>query len=137
MSGRITLAVGLAVGVSAGAALAGVPVDPGAQPPGPSRVAVVVYAGPPGGVPRATAAQAGARAAGVTSRAPRSVPEQLSVTARLAAEGYTAIVGVGLDHRRAIRPLDGRVRHVPVTLRGPCLASRIEALARRARATTD
>jgi len=36
----------------------------------------------------------------------------LSVTARLAAEGYTTIIGYGLEEYASIAPLDGRVRYV-------------------------
>ncbi len=47
-----------------------------------------------------------------TFRAPRTLHEQLSVTALLAAQGYTTIVGYGLEAPVAIAPLDGAVRYV-------------------------
>ena len=118
--------IGLAVGYGAGAQAASTPSGP---PPG-SRVAVVVDATAPPAV--VAAAVEGARAAGVVHRAPRSTHEQLGVTSRLALEGYGTVVGVGLEERYAIAPLDGRVRHVRVAEGGPGLAGRVAARARAA-----
>ena len=82
------------------------------------RVAVVVDAAPPGAAARVAAARADARSRDALLRAPRTLPEQLSVTARLAAEGYTTIVGYGVNEHAAIEPLDGAVRFVsPLTHR--------------------
>lgn len=76
------------------------------------RVAVVADASAPGAETRLAAARADAAARGATFRAPRTLPEQLSVTSRLAAEGYTTLVGYGLNEHAAIAPLDGRVRYL-------------------------
>jgi hypothetical protein len=76
------------------------------------RVAVVVDASGPGASARIAAARADARERGAALRAPRTLHEQLSVTAFLAARGYTTIVGHGLVEHAAIAPLDGRVRYV-------------------------
>jgi hypothetical protein len=76
------------------------------------RVAVVADAGSPGAPSRLAAARADARARGATFRAPRTLPEQLAVTARLAAEGYTTVVGYGVNEHAAITPLGGAVRFV-------------------------
>ena len=79
------------------------------------RVAVVVDASPPGGEERLAAASAAAAERHAALRAPRTLHDQLSVTSRLAAEGYTTIVGYGLDERAAIAPLEGRVSYVDAT----------------------
>jgi hypothetical protein len=76
------------------------------------RVAVVVDASGPGAGARLAAARRDAAARGATLRAPRSLRDQLSVTSLLAAEGYTTVVGYGLEEDTAIAPLDGRVRYV-------------------------
>jgi len=76
------------------------------------RVAVVADAGAPGAEARLAAARADARTRGATFRAPRTLPEQLAVTSRLAAEGYTTVVGYGVNEHAAIAPLDGAVRFV-------------------------
>ena len=47
-----------------------------------------------------------------TFRAPRTLHDQLSVTSRLAAEGYTTIVGFGLEENASIAPLEDRLRYV-------------------------
>jgi hypothetical protein len=124
----LTALIGLAIGYGAGAQAASGP--PG--PPAGSRVAVVVDATAPPAV--VGAAIAGARAAGVPYRAPRSTHEQLAVTSRLALEGYGSVVGVGLEDRYAIRPLHGRVRHLAIA-EAPAagLAGRVAARARAAR----
>jgi hypothetical protein len=86
-----------------------------AQPPAPpaaERVAVVVDASGPGAEARIAAAAADASARGATFRAPRALHDQLSVTSRLAAEGYTTVIGYGLEEYAAIAPLGGRVRHI-------------------------
>ena len=76
------------------------------------RVAVVVDASGPGADARLSAARADAAERRATFRAPRTLHEQLSVTSMLAAEGYDAIVGYGLEEHAAIEPLDGRLRYV-------------------------
>jgi hypothetical protein len=76
------------------------------------RVAVVVNASGPGAGARLAAARADARERHAGFRAPRSLRDQLSVTARLAADGYGTIVGYGLDEHASIAPLDRRVRYV-------------------------
>jgi parvulin-like peptidyl-prolyl isomerase len=76
------------------------------------RAAVVVDASGPGAAARVAAARADAHARGAAFRAPRSLNEQLSVTSRLAADGYATIVGYGLEERVAIAPLHGGVRYV-------------------------
>jgi hypothetical protein len=128
----LLVAMAFAAGFGAGASAS---TGPDGASPGPRapKVAVVVDAGLPGSGAAVEAARRGARAAGVTHRAPRTPYEQLSVTARLAAEGYTTIVGVGLEPARAIAPLDRRVRYAPVDPSGPGLAGRVAAAARGAR----
>ena len=51
---------------------------------------------------RAAVAQAGDEA---QLRVPRTPTEQLSVTHYFAAQGYTLVIGVGLDHPVAISPV--------------------------------
>ena len=51
---------------------------------------------------RAAVAQAGDEA---RLRVPRTPTEQLSVTHYFAAQGYTLVIGVGLDHPVAISPV--------------------------------
>jgi hypothetical protein len=76
------------------------------------RVAVVVDASGPDAASRIATARTAANERHATFRAPRTLRDQLSVTARLAAEGYTTIVGYGLEAPDSIAPLDGRVRYV-------------------------
>jgi hypothetical protein len=76
------------------------------------RLAIVVDASEPGAEARLAAARAEAAERGATLRVPRTLHDQLSVTSLLAAEGYTTIVGYGLEERASIEPLDGRVRYV-------------------------
>jgi hypothetical protein len=76
------------------------------------RVAVVVDASGPGAQARLAAARRDAAARGTALRAPRSLHDQLSVTSRLAAEGYTTVVGYGLEEHASIAPLAGRLRYV-------------------------
>ncbi len=76
------------------------------------RVAVVVDASGPGAEQRIAAARSDAAERGATLRVPRTLHDQLSVTSLLAAEGYTTIVGYGLEENAAIEPLDGAVRYV-------------------------
>ena len=76
------------------------------------RVAMVVDASGPGAAARIAAARDAAVRRAAVLRTPRALHEQLSVTARLAAEGYTTIVGFGLEKNASIAPLDGRVRYV-------------------------
>jgi len=96
--------VGLVAGLSAA------PEAP--APRAADRVAIVVDASGPGAESRIAAARADARARNAPYRAPRTLHDQLSVTAMLAAEGYDTIVGYGLEEHAAIAPLDGRVRFV-------------------------
>jgi len=92
------------------AGLAAAPEAPVPREPG--RVAVVVDASGPGATDRLAAARAAAAERHATFRAPRTLRDQLSVTARLAAEGYATIVGYGLDEHAAVAPLDGRLRYI-------------------------
>jgi hypothetical protein len=99
------------------ASLAGLVAGLSAAPEAPApratdRVAVVVDASGAGAEPRVAAARADAERRGAAFRAPLTLHEQLSVTALLAAQGYTTIVGYGLEERAAIAPLDGAVRYV-------------------------
>ena len=99
------------------ASLAGLVAGLSAAPEAPApraadRVAVVVDASGPGAESRISAARADARERSAAFRAPRTLHEQLSVTAFLAAEGYDTIVGYGLEEHAAIAPLDGRLRYV-------------------------
>jgi hypothetical protein len=96
------------------ATLAGLVAGLSAAPQAPAprvadRVAVVADGSDPERLP---AARADARARRAVLRAPRTLPEQLAVTTRLAAEGYTTIVGHGLNEHAAIAPLDGAIRYV-------------------------
>ena len=81
-------------------------------PAAADRVAVVVDASGTGAEPRLAAARADAERRRAPLRAPRTLHDQLSVTAFLAAQGYTTIVGYGLEEHAAIAPLEGRVRYV-------------------------
>ena len=92
------------------AGLSAVPETP--APPSAERVAVVVDASGAGAGARIAAARAVATRRHAALRLPRTLHDQLSVTTRLAAEGYTTIVGYGLEEYAAIAPLDGRVRYV-------------------------
>jgi hypothetical protein len=99
------------------ASLAGLVAGLSAAPEAPApraadRVAVVADAAGPGAEPLITAARADARERGAVFRAPRTLHDQLSVTSMLAAQGYTTIVGYGLEEHAAIAPLDGAVRYV-------------------------
>jgi len=99
------------------ATIAGLVAGLSAAPEAPTeraadRVAVVVDASAPGAESRLAAAGAEARARGATLRAPRTLPEQLAVTSRLAAEGYDTLVGYGVNEHAAIQPLHGAVRFV-------------------------
>ena len=95
------------------ASLAGLVAGLSAAPAAPApraaeRVAVVVDASGPGA--RGARRRRARRTPSVrhaTFRAPRTLHEQLSVTALLAAQGYTTIVGYGLEAPVAIAPLDG------------------------------
>ena len=93
--------------------VAGLSAAPDAPAPAAAdRVAVVADASGPGAAARVAAARADAGRRRAPFRAPRTLHEQLSVTALLAAQGYTTIVGFGLEDYAAIAPLDGRVRYV-------------------------
>ena len=95
-------------GLVAGLSAAGEPPAPRAA----DRVASVVDASEPGSQARVAAAQADAARRRATIRAPRTLRDQLSVTSRLAAEGYATIIGYGLEENASIAPLHGRVRYV-------------------------
>jgi hypothetical protein len=93
--------------------VAGLTAAPEASAPrAADRVAVVVDASGPGAESRLAAARAAATERGADLRAPRTLHDQLSVTARLAAEGYTTVIGYGLEEYASIAPLDGRLRYV-------------------------
>jgi hypothetical protein len=99
------------------ASLAGLVAGLSAAPEAPApraaeRVAVVVDASGPGAEQRLAAARSTAAERGATLRVPRTLHDQLSVTSLLAAEGYSTIVGYGLDEYASIEPLDGSVRYV-------------------------
>jgi hypothetical protein len=99
------------------ASLAGLIAGLAAAPEAPAprehdRVAIVVDASGPGAGARLAAARRAAADRHATFRAPLSLRDQVSVTSRLAAEGYGEIVGYGLDQHAAIEPLDGRLRYV-------------------------
>jgi hypothetical protein len=99
------------------ASIAGLVAGLSAAPEAPApratdRVAVVVDASGPGAETRTLTARTDADRRHAAFRAPRTLHDQLSVTSLLAAEGYTTIVGYGLEERVAIEPLDGAVRFV-------------------------
>jgi hypothetical protein len=99
------------------ASLAGLVAGLSAAPEAPApraadRVAVVVDASGPGAESRITAARDDARQRDATFRAPRTLHDQLSVTSLLAADGYTTIVGYGVEEHAAIAPLGDRVRYI-------------------------
>ncbi len=96
--------VGLVAGLSAA------PEAP--APRAADRVAVVVDGSGPGAETRITAARADARERNAALRITPTLHDQLSVTSMLAAEGYTTIVGYGLEEFAAIAPLRGAVRYV-------------------------
>jgi hypothetical protein len=96
--------VGLVAGLSAS------PEEPARR--AAERVAVVVDASGPGAEERLAAARSDAAERGAALRVPRTLRDQLSVTSFLAAQGYTTIVGYGLEEHASIAPLDGRVRYV-------------------------
>src|SRR5829696_2305210 len=97
----IATLAGLVAGLSAS------PEAPVAHSPR-ERVAVVVDASGPG----AEARVATARRQGAAFKAPRSLHDQLSVTSLLAAQGYTTIIGYGLEEYASIEPLPDGVRYV-------------------------
>jgi hypothetical protein len=93
--------------------VAGLSAAPEAPAPqAADRVAVVVDGSGPGAEARIAAARADARDRGAALRIPRALHDQLSVTSMLAAEGYTTVIGYGLEESAAIAPLDGAVRYV-------------------------
>src|SRR4051812_35320515 len=102
----------------------------------PARIAVVVDTsqGPdPGLVERAEAAVAAADAGGADAqlRVTRTPTEQLSVTHYLAAEGYDAIVGVGLDRSLAVDPVAARYPETTIATVAPrALAAAVTTAAR-------
>ena len=101
----IATLAGLVAGLSAN------PQAPVAHSPR-ERVAVVVDASGPGAETRLAAAEQTARATGAVLRAPRSLHDQLSVTSLLPAQGYTTIIGYGLEEYASIDPLPDSVRYV-------------------------
>ena len=102
----------------------------------PTRIAVVVDTanGPdPALVARAEKAleAANARGAQAQLRVTHTPTEQLSVTHYLAAKGYDAIVGVGLDRSTAIDPVVARYPATSITTVTPReLASSVASAAR-------
>ena len=99
------------------ASLAGLVAGLSAAPEAPApraadRVAVVVDGSGPGAESRITAAREDARERHAALRVTPTLHDQLSVTSMLAAEGFTTIVGYGLEEFAAIAPLDGAVRYV-------------------------
>ncbi len=72
----------------------------------------MVDASGPGAEARLAAARSAAAERHAAFRAPRTLHDQLSVTSRLAAEGYTTIVGFGLEEYASIAPLEHRLRYV-------------------------
>jgi hypothetical protein len=100
------------------ASLAGLVAGLSAAPEAPEppraaeRVAVVADASGPGAEARVAAARAAAAELHAEFRAPRTLRDQLSVTTLLAAEGYTTIVGYGIEDHVAIAPFHGRLTHV-------------------------
>jgi hypothetical protein len=99
------------------ASLAGLVAGLSAAPEAPlpraaDRVAVVVDASGPGAEARLAAARAAAARRHADFRAPRTLRDQVSVTALLAAEGYATIVGFGLEEHASIAPIEDRLRYV-------------------------
>lgn len=99
------------------AALVGLVAGLSAAPEAPShgtadRVAVVVDASGPGAKARLAAAEAVAAEHSASFRAPRTLRDQLSVTALLAAQGYTTVIGYGLVASASIAPLQGRLHYI-------------------------
>lgn len=92
------------------AGLSAAPVAP--APRAADRVAVVVDGSGPGAETRIAAARTDARERNAALRIPRTLHDQLSVTAMLAAQGYDIVVGYGLEEHAAIAPLDGAVRYI-------------------------
>jgi hypothetical protein len=82
-----------------------------AAPAAPERRVVVVVDAAAGRDPavldeaRAAVARAGV---GAQLRVPRTATEQLSVTHLFAAKRYTLVVGVGLDERHAVAPVEAK-----------------------------
>ena len=101
----IATLAGLVAGLSAA------PQAPVAHSPH-ERVAVVVDVSGPDAEALLASARETARARGATLRAPRSLHDQLSVTSLLAAQGYTTIIGFGLEEFASIEPLPDSVRYV-------------------------
>jgi hypothetical protein len=98
------------------ASIAGLVAGLSAAPEAPApraadRVAVVVDASGPGAETRIATARADARDRQAALRETPTLRDQLSVTSLLAAQGYTTIVGYGLEERASIAPLDGRVAY--------------------------
>ena len=75
------------------------------------RVAVVIDAA--AGPAAVAEARAAVEAAGSEAqlRVPRTFTEQLSVTHYVAAQGYTQVVGVGLDRDIAVAPVAAKYPH--------------------------
>jgi len=102
----------------------------------PARIAVVVdtpQGSDPALVERAEAAVAAARAggAGAQLRVTRTATEQLSVTHYLAAQGYDAIVGVGLERSVAVDPVSAKYPDTTIATVAPgALAAAVATAAR-------
>jgi basic membrane lipoprotein Med (substrate-binding protein (PBP1-ABC) superfamily) len=80
----------------------------------PERRVVVVVDATAGQDPAVLAEAEAAVAASdgeATLRVPRTATEQLSVTHYFAAQGYDAIIGVGLDDRVAVAPVAAKYPH--------------------------
>jgi hypothetical protein len=93
-----------------------------AAPAAPERRVVVVVDAAAGRDPavldeaRATVARAGA---GAQLRVPRTATEQLSVTHYFAAQHYTLVIGVGLDQRHAVAPVEAKFPRTRFVNAGP------------------
>jgi basic membrane lipoprotein Med (substrate-binding protein (PBP1-ABC) superfamily) len=109
---RMTIRILPIAGLLALAIFAGVQAAPAASP---ERRVVVVVDAAAGRDPavldeaRAAVARAGSEA---QLRVPRTATEQLSVTHYFAAKGYTLVVGVGLDDRHAVAPVEAKYPRV-------------------------
>jgi basic membrane lipoprotein Med (substrate-binding protein (PBP1-ABC) superfamily) len=85
-----------------------------AAPAAPGQRVVVVVDAAAGRDPavlqeaRAAVARAGSEA---QLRVPRTATEQLSVTHYFAAQHYTLVIGVGLDQRHAVAPVEAKYPH--------------------------
>jgi hypothetical protein len=93
--------------------VAGLSAAPEAPTPrAADRVAVVVDGSGPGAETRIAAARAAAAKQHAPLRVTRTLHDQLTVTSFLAAQGYTTIVGYGLEEHAAVAPLGDAVAYV-------------------------